>query len=75
MINEVLIGAENGGADFAIADLSVTSARASVVQFSMPFMNLGISIIFIKPRPAPPSMLSFLSPFTLEVWIYTAFGE
>jgi len=35
----------------------------------------GISIIFIKPRPAPPSMLSFLSPFTLEVWVYTAFGK
>ncbi len=35
----------------------------------------GISIIYIKPRPAPPSMLSFLSPFTLEVWVYTAFGK
>ncbi|XP_059097644.1 glutamate receptor ionotropic, kainate 2-like isoform X2 [Tigriopus californicus] len=71
MIQEVLIGAENGGADFAVADLSVTSVRAQAVDFSMPWMNLGISIIFIKPRRAPPSFLSFLSPFTTEVWIYT----
>ena len=74
-MKEVMDGPEEDGADFAIADLSVTSLRASVLKFSMPFMNLGISIIYIKPRPASPSLLSFLSPFTLEVWLYTAFGD
>ena len=67
MIKEVMDGTEMGGADFAIADLSVTSARNDAVQFSIPWMNLGISIIFVKPRKAPPSLLSFLSPFTVEV--------
>ena len=33
MINEVMVGVEEGGADFAIADLSVTSARNDAVQF------------------------------------------
>ena len=33
MINEVMVGVEEGGADFAIADLSVTSARNEAVQF------------------------------------------
>ena len=75
MINEVMIGTEEGGADFAIADLSVTSARNEAVQFSIPWMNLGISIIFVKPRKAPPSLLSFLSPFTIEVWMYVGFGK
>ena len=75
MIREVIVGPEEGGADFAIADLSVTSQRAEAVQFSMPWMDLGISIIYIKPRAAPPSLLSFASPFTLEVWMYTAFGK
>jgi glutamate receptor, ionotropic, invertebrate len=41
MMKEVMIGAENGGADFAVADLSITSQRASAVDFSMPFMTLG----------------------------------
>jgi len=74
MINEVMVGVEEGGADFAIADLSVTSARNDAVQFSVPWMNLGISIIFVKPKKAPPSLLSFLQPFTIEVWLYVGFG-
>ena len=41
MVNEVMIGTEEGGADFAIADLSVTSERNGAVQFSIPWMNLG----------------------------------
>ncbi len=41
MIKEVLDGVEEGGADFAIADLSVTSSRNQAVEFSIPWMNLG----------------------------------
>ena len=41
MIEEVLRGAEDGGADFAVADLSITSDRATAVTFSMPWMTLG----------------------------------
>ena len=63
MIGEVL----DGTADFAIADISITSKRASAVKFTMPWMNLGISILYTRPRPAPPSMLAFLDPFTTDV--------
>ena len=55
----------------AVADLSITTERLSAVEFSMPWMNLGISIIYIKPRQAPPSFFSFLEPFSNEVWIST----
>jgi hypothetical protein len=44
-------------------------------DFSIPWMNLGISIIFVKPKKAPPSLLSFLQPFTIEVWLYVGFGK
>ena len=67
MIAEVL----NEEADMAVADLSITTERLSAVEFSMPWMNLGISIIYIKPRQAPPSFFSFLEPFSNEVWIST----
>ena len=67
MIAEVL----NEEADIAVADLSITTERLSAVEFSMPWMNLGISIIYIKPRQAPPSFFSFLEPFSYEVWIST----
>ena len=44
-------------------------------DISIPWMNLGISIIFVKPKKAPPSLLSFLQPFTIEVWLYVGFGK
>ena len=74
-IGEVLDGPEWGGADFAAFDLTITSARAKAIDFSMPFLNLGISILFIKPRQAPPSLMAFMEPFTTEVWIYIALGK
>lgn len=37
----------------------------------MPFMNLGISILYAKPIKEPPSLFSFLSPLSLDVWMYT----
>ena len=67
MIQEVL----TGEADMAVADLSVTTERLTAVDFSMPWMNLGISIIYQKPKKAPPSLLSFLEPFSDPVWIAT----
>ena len=33
-------------ADLAIADLTITYEREQAVDFSMPFMNLGISILY-----------------------------
>lgn len=36
----------------------------------MPFMTLGITILYKKPTAQPPSLFSFLSPFSNEVWVY-----
>ncbi len=33
-------------ADLAIADLTITYEREQAVDFTMPFMNLGIAILF-----------------------------
>ncbi|XP_049301470.1 glutamate receptor ionotropic, kainate 2-like isoform X3 [Anopheles funestus] len=57
-------------ADLAITDLTITSDRESAVDFTMPFMNLGISILFRKPTKEPPSLFSFMSPFSKQVWLY-----
>ena len=74
-IGEILKGPEEGGADFAVFDLTITSSRAEAVTFSMPFLNLGISIMFIKPRKAPPSLMSWMAPFTYEVWVWILLGN
>lgn len=40
--------------DLAIAPLTITSQRESVVDFSKPWMNLGISILISKPNRTQP---------------------
>ncbi|KAE8743142.1 hypothetical protein FOCC_FOCC011235 [Frankliniella occidentalis] len=59
-------------ADLGICDLTITYDRERAVDFTMPFMNLGISILFAKPKEPDPNLFSFLSPLSLEVWIYMA---
>lgn len=68
MIRELL----DHKADLAIADLTITSDRQQAVDFTLPFMNLGLSILFKKPEETPPELFSFLKPFSVEVWLYMA---
>ncbi|KAL6428824.1 hypothetical protein ACFW04_007993 [Cataglyphis niger] len=58
--------------DLAICDLTITRERMNIVDFSLPFMNLGISILFSKPEEKRPELFSFLSPLSTDVWIYMA---
>ncbi|XP_070133341.1 glutamate receptor ionotropic, kainate 2 [Drosophila bipectinata] len=60
----------DGNADLGICDLTMTSSRRQAVDFTPPFMTLGISILFSKPPTPPTDLFSFLSPFSLDVWIY-----
>ncbi|KAJ8982466.1 hypothetical protein NQ317_000424 [Molorchus minor] len=57
-----------GRADLAIADLTITTGRERGVDFTYPFMMVGISILYEKPKKAPPSFFSFADPFSFEVW-------
>lgn len=66
MIAEVI----NDKADMAIADLTINSEREAAVDFSHPFMNTGISILFRKPDKKVTTLFSFLSPFSMVVWVY-----
>ncbi|XP_040172149.1 glutamate receptor ionotropic, kainate 2-like [Anopheles arabiensis] len=59
-------------ADLAVCDLTITYERRTAVDFTMPFMTLGISILYAKPVQQPKDLFSFLSPLSLDVWIYMA---
>jgi len=37
-------------ADFAVAPLTISTQRERAIEFSMPFMNIGISIMICKPK-------------------------
>ncbi|XP_011705439.1 PREDICTED: LOW QUALITY PROTEIN: glutamate receptor ionotropic, kainate 4-like, partial [Wasmannia auropunctata] len=60
----------DGEADLAITDLTITADRSEYVDFTTPIMNLGISILYRTPKKAPPSLMSFLSPFSNGVFLY-----
>lgn len=58
--------------DMAAADLTITHERQTGVDFTIPFITLGISILFTKPIAPPLNLWAFLDPFSLEVWFYVA---
>uniref|UniRef100_T1IUK4 Ionotropic glutamate receptor C-terminal domain-containing protein n=1 Tax=Strigamia maritima TaxID=126957 RepID=T1IUK4_STRMM len=55
-------------ADFAIADLTITSSRQSVVDFSKSYMTSGIGILMTKDVAPNMSPWVFLAPFESGVW-------
>jgi len=57
-------------ADMAVLDLSITSERQEAVDFTMPFMNTGVGILYKNKAPPPPKLFSFMDPLSLTVWIY-----
>ncbi|CAH0586965.1 unnamed protein product [Chrysodeixis includens] len=57
-------------ADLAICDLTMTAERQSGIDFSTPFMTLGIGILYKEPSKQPPEMFSFMAVFSKEVWYY-----
>ncbi|XP_039970454.1 glutamate receptor ionotropic, kainate 2 isoform X5 [Bactrocera neohumeralis] len=59
-----------GRADLAITDLTITSEREEIIDFSIPFMNLGIAILYTQPQKSPANNFSFMDPFSRQVWIY-----
>ncbi|CAF0851429.1 unnamed protein product [Adineta ricciae] len=61
-------------ADLAVAPLTITSERESVVDFSKPWMNLGISILISKPEKQPPGVFSFMAPLSKEIWMCVTFA-
>lgn len=58
-------------ADLAVADLTITYERKTAVDFTMPFMSLGVGILYTKPPKKETNLFSFLDPFTVDVWLYT----
>ncbi|XP_062873212.1 glutamate receptor ionotropic, kainate 4 [Trichomycterus rosablanca] len=57
-------------ADLALAGLTITAEREKVIDFSKPFMTLGISIMYRVHLGRRPGYFSFLDPFSPGVWLF-----
>ncbi|XP_061388563.1 glutamate receptor ionotropic, kainate 2 [Musca vetustissima] len=56
-------------AQMGICDLTITQERRTVVDFTVPFMQLGVQILYSKPPPPKKELFQFLEPFSVEVWL------
>ncbi|XP_072018830.1 glutamate receptor ionotropic, kainate 2-like isoform X1 [Amphiura filiformis] len=66
MVGEIL----NDEADIAVAPLTITFVREQVIDFSKPYMHLGITILYRVPEPQNPGVFSFLNPLSFDIWMY-----
>ncbi|KAH1179942.1 hypothetical protein KIL84_005992 [Mauremys mutica] len=57
-------------ADLAVAAFTITAEREKVIDFSKPFMTLGISILYRVHMGRRPGYFSFLDPFSPAVWLF-----
>ncbi|XP_065732496.1 glutamate receptor ionotropic, kainate 1 isoform X9 [Phocoena phocoena] len=70
LANRTLIVTTILKADLAVAPLTITYVREKVIDFSKPFMTLGISILYHKPNGTNPGVFSFLNPLSPDIWMY-----
>ncbi|XP_022689054.1 glutamate receptor ionotropic, kainate 2-like [Varroa jacobsoni] len=66
MVREII----EKNADLAVAPMTINFARESVIDFTKPFMNLGIQILFKLPSGMPVKLFSFMSPLDTYIWMY-----
>ncbi|CAK1604293.1 unnamed protein product [Parnassius mnemosyne] len=59
----------SGAAHMSFAALSVSAARAEVVDFSQPYFFSGVSILAAPNQRPDIPLLAFLLPFSPELWI------
>ncbi|XP_011061885.1 PREDICTED: glutamate receptor ionotropic, kainate 2-like isoform X3 [Acromyrmex echinatior] len=57
-------------ADLAVGSMTINYARERVIDFTKPFMNLGISILFKVPTRHQARLFSFMNPLAIEIWLY-----
>ncbi|CAF2995238.1 unnamed protein product [Rotaria socialis] len=57
-------------ADLGLAGLTITYQREQAIDFTKPFLTLGINILFKKAKHVKPKLFGFFSPLSFDVWLY-----
>jgi ionotropic glutamate receptor NMDA 3A len=57
----------SGSAHMSFAPISVTSVRATAVDFSTPFFFSGVGFLGMSKNQDVP-LMAFLAPFSFELW-------
>lgn len=65
----------SGAAHMSFAALSVSSARAEVIDFSVPYFFSGVSYLASPKQKSEIPLLAFLLPFSFELWLAILISE
>ena len=61
-------------ADLGVAPLTISSHRQTSVDFTQPFMDLGLSILIENNINEDYKVFSFLKPFNVDLWVAIVVG-
>ncbi|MFC3612221.1 transporter substrate-binding domain-containing protein [Lutimaribacter marinistellae] len=70
---DMLTAAQSGASDLAIANISITAARESAMDFSQPIFEAGLQIMVPYGQAGSPSLLRALMSMDLFIAIGVAF--
>lgn len=56
-------------ADLVIGPFTISSSRQTVIDFTQPYMDVGLSIIMRKEEDSKYKVFSFLRPFDFNLWL------
>ncbi|KAI3809809.1 hypothetical protein L1987_19409 [Smallanthus sonchifolius] len=56
--------------DAAVGDVTITTNRTRIVDFTQPYMESGL-VIVVPVKKTKTSQWAFLKPFTIEMWLVT----
>ncbi|KAK4291014.1 hypothetical protein Pmani_036144, partial [Petrolisthes manimaculis] len=68
--NGIVRELQENKADLAIGSMTINYARENVIDFTKPFMNVGIGILFKVPTSQQTRLFSFMNPLAIEIWLY-----
>lgn len=51
----------------AVAAFTVSALRQEVIDFTIPYIDLGLTVL-MKKRQSEKGLLAFMDPFTNDVW-------
>ncbi|XP_059670063.1 glutamate receptor 3.5-like [Cornus florida] len=68
--NDLVESVHNESFDAAVGDITITTERWDLVEFTVPFIESGLLIVVpVKPRTSKAWL--FLKPFTMKMWVAT----
>ncbi|KAI8551919.1 hypothetical protein RHMOL_Rhmol06G0224500 [Rhododendron molle] len=68
--NDLVNGVSENTYDAAVGDITITTNRTKIVDFTQPFMESGL-VVVAPVKETKTSPWAFLRPFTWEMWCVT----